>query len=372
MQNILILAGGTGGHIVPGIALAQELQGRGFTAHLLTLNKNRNYSDLQGCPFPVHYYAAPPLPRRIFSIASILFMPRFLYALGQTLRLCRQLKIGLVSGMGGYPMLPGLVAARILHLPYCLCEQNAVAGRASRLFASKAEAFFINFPLTHKIRLASHKIHQIGSPLRPQFTQALQKRCKRAKFKLTKPWHILVLGGSQGALQINALALQILQATNTQFRWTIQCGEPHWQQFQYELRQRVPHPRQKHVKVIAYTTDIAQLYAQAHLLICRAGAGVLSEALCFGLPMLLIPYPYAAEGHQEANAAYLAQAGAALVFKQKHSHAEQVQQALLQLSQTPKRLLAMRQAAFALAMPQASENLGKFISHAPLRSNRPE
>ena len=156
-KNALILAGGTGGHIIPGIALAQALHQRGFTPHLLTLAKNRNYTDFQYFDLALHYHHAPPLPKHPLSLNTFLFIPRFIRALVEALRILRRNAIHFVVGMGGYPMLPGLCAARLLRLDYYLCEQNAVAGRASRLFAAKAQAFFINFPLTHNVNIEPSK-----------------------------------------------------------------------------------------------------------------------------------------------------------------------------------------------------------------------
>lgn len=363
-KNVLILAGGTGGHIVPGIALAQAMYQRGFVVHLLTLTKNRGYADFQNFDLPLHYHAAPPLPKKIISLNTCLFIPRFVWALWQALRTLHRNKINLVVGMGGYPMLAGLCAARLLRCNYYLCEQNAVAGKASRLFASQAEAFFINFPLTHLINIPPNKLHKIGSPLRPQFAHELQalkksktKGLKRKGFQKNM-WNILVLGGSQGALQINKIAWELVQQTGKNFNWTLQCGEAHLK----ELAEQLPSQQYPHVKLIGYTENIAELYTKAQILICRAGAGVITEALCFGLPLLLVPYPYAADGHQYANADYLVNAGAALSFRQKHSNPRDILEILKLLARHPERVSSMREAALKLAEPQASSKIAKAIA----------
>ena len=169
-----------------------------------------------------------------------------------------------------------------------------------------------------------------------------------------------MLGGSQGALQINRIAYSLIQRTDLRFHWTLQCGASHVQ----EVSAQLPTQKYPHVTILGYTAQIAQLYAQAHILLCRAGAGVLTEALCFGLPLLLVPYPYASDGHQDANADYLGQMGAALSFHQKDSNPDTIKQTLELLSKNPKKMLAMQKVALTLAEPQASSKISTIIENA--------
>ena len=374
--KVLIAAGGTGGHIVPGIALAQEFQRQGQSVSFLSLKKNQNYADLKGLlkAMPLYFYDAPPLPQRKFPprlFSFLAFFVRFFKALCRAYLILKKYKIDLVVGMGGYPMIPALTAALILRKPYALCEQNALAGLGTRLFAKKAQALFLNFPLKHaikKIELAKiPKIYCKGNPLRTQMLSLCEKQLKAKrlpkkteKTDKTGKLHVLVLGGSQGALQINRILAQLVPSLGGGFQWTIQCGVSHLR----EMAESLPAHAYPHLRLIGYSSaaELGKFYMGADLLVCRAGAGVLSEALCFGLPLVLIPYPYAADAHQEANADHLSQAGAALVCKQKDIKPERLLQILKKLKEDPQKREAMGQAALALARPQAAKDIAYFLA----------
>ncbi len=367
----LVVAGGTGGHIVPGIALAIELKKQGLAEiHFLSLEKDRAYPDLaslidtkqeatstkQG----LHFYAAPALPTKNKVLDILLFPWRMLGAVQKSYKIIKDHRIDFIVGMGGYPMIPALLSSHLQNKAYYLCEQNAVPGLGTRLFARRAQLLFINFPLvsSHTIKKASHDlIRHSGNPLRP----GLRQKSKQEQTKASQNQdiiHILVLGGSQGALQINTMVQQLIPKLGSKYRWTIQCGSAHIDNFTKFIEKLSVYPDLKNqIELLGYSPNIEKYYRQANLIICRAGAGVLSEALCFGLPLLLIPYPYAADSHQEANADYIGDNGAAIVFKQKHSQTDYLEQALLSLQQDKQKLATMAKAALKLARPNAAEDI---------------
>ena len=268
-------------------------------------------------------------------------------------------------------MIPALLAACLLRRPYVLCEQNAVAGLGTRLFARGARALFLNFPLSHELKgLEPSMIHQKGNPLRSQILRfyksqregnslSFHESKKESPLKRDGELHVLVLGGSQGALQINRILLQIVPRLSEDFHWTLQCGSSHFK----EMSEALSPYDHLHLKLIPYSpsTELGKLYTQADILFCRAGAGVLSEALCFALPLVLLPYPYAADLHQEANAAYLEENGAALVSRQKDTRIEPLLKILKELKEKPQKRRAMSEAALSLALPHASADIAQFI-----------
>ncbi|MEQ9363818.1 MAG: glycosyltransferase, partial [Leptospirales bacterium] len=262
----LIIAGGTGGHIVPGLGLALEFAAAGDAVHFLSLEKNRAYADFKDASFPVHFYAAPPLSKR--PLALVTFPFRFARALWRAWRLLREQAVSCVVGMGGYSIFPGIVAARLSGVPYYLCEQNAVPGRATRLFAGGARRVYLNFPVRDAQLSAAFSPARAllaGNPLRPQLKAiagtpegSAQIKSRRNKSTERKKQSgagrsaqgeavargqggltVLVLGGSQGAAQINAMVAAAIpeldggpragsgskKKSGPIDRWIIQCGE---------------------------------------------------------------------------------------------------------------------------------------------------
>ncbi len=362
-RSILIIAGGTGGHIVPGLGLARELQ-KSFTVHFLTLGKDRGYADFNDLPFPLHTYDAPPIRRSLRGLVS--FPLRFAKALFAAHKLLREIRADLVIGMGGYSIFPGITAAMLGGVPFCLCEQNAVPGRATRLFASWARRTFLNFPVTSdKFQLSARARTVVaGNPLRPKILEFAGRRTgsagkkkaasKKKATKSSKALTALVLGGSQGAAQINAMVVQAAGVfSGKEIRWIVQCGRAHVE----EMQQRLPKGQYPHVELLGYHPGIHEFYKQADVLICRAGAGVLSEGLVFGLPMILVPYPYAADAHQLANARYLEEHGAAVCLDQRDEDPQLLIETLRAWIQKPALRRAAAKASVDLGRPGAAERI---------------
>jgi UDP-N-acetylglucosamine--N-acetylmuramyl-(pentapeptide) pyrophosphoryl-undecaprenol N-acetylglucosamine transferase len=369
-KSVLIIAGGTGGHIVPGLGLALELATE-RRVHFLSLEKNREYADFATLPFPIAFYDAPPLSGLRSARALLSFPLRFARALIVAWRLLGQARVDFVIGMGGYSIFPGIVAARLRGIPYYLCEQNAVPGRATRLFAPGARRIFLNFPIAPARSSAAFQVPRAlltGNPLRPRLRMAAKKA--RAKRKKTRRPGLtaLVLGGSQGATQINSMVAGALAHFATQGRvgtrrnpidrWILQCGAANVD----AMRAQFPEWEFPHVRLLGYYPGIEEFYAAADLLICRAGAGVLSEGLAFGLPMILIPYPFAADNHQLANAEYLAAQGAAVCLNTRASDPALLIETLRIWTASPRREIQERSAAAAaLARPDAAQTITRVV-----------
>ncbi len=376
-QTGVILAGGTGGHIAPGIALALELQNRGIHVHILSLKKNKNYQDFSQLKMEIHFYDMPPLPKNLKG--SILFPLKLCQSLLYSFTFFRKHSIHFVVGMGGYSMIAGLIVATILRKPYYLCESNARPGLATILFARKARKIFINFPISTKLSsfssLSSHqeKMIQVGTPIRPSICHLLNDLAHDSQNKRNKKQgihpssdkicHILVLGGSQGAIQINEIVSQIIlsqqknQNEANKYFWTVQCGEKNLS----SMKQNFPKAKFPSLKLIGYENAIEKYYSQADILICRSGSSVLSEALCFGIPLLLVPYPYSKGEHQEANAQYLASKGAAVCFLQKDTGFEKIYASLHELQLKQQKRKKMILASYQLAQPNAAEKITSMI-----------
>lgn len=364
-RRALIVAGGTGGHITPGLALALELQ-RSLPVDFLSLEKNRNYADFESAPLRFFFYNAPNLSLRL---PGALLLPwRMLRAFLFARRLMRRERYAFVVGCGGYSMAPAILAARSLGRPYYLLEQNVRPGRATRLFANKACAIFANFPLPDgALGAAAPAVAALGNPLRPALRAALtlpesESDFERGAAASTAPAAgfmatVLVLGGSQGAQQINEMCVRALAAAPElrRHRWLIQCGEKNIRAMEASLG------AEANIKLYGYVTGVDAMYRAADVLICRAGAGVLAEALAFGLPIIAIPYPFAADNHQLENAAFLEAAGAALCIRRRDSDPAELLAALQQLLTNAAARRRLADNARALAKPDAAANIAAEI-----------
>ena len=371
---------------MPGLGLALELAARKTgTADVafLSLEKNRTYGDFAGVPFPVFFYDAPPISKNPGALLKFPF--RFMRALRSAMQLMRARNVDCVIGMGGYSIFPGIVAARLLRVPYYLCEQNAVPGRATRLFAGGARHVFLNFPVADQHKTAAfapEHVTLVGNPLRPALRKLAAKstgtkkktagkkpaaKKSAAKKKTTerkRKLKVLVLGGSQGAAQINAMvAAAVPELRKDVAQWIVQCGEKNLE----SMRALLPERANKNVQLLGYHPGIAEFYKQADVLVARAGAGVLSEALAFALPMILIPYPFAADNHQLANAEYLREAGVAHCIRDRSEDPAELIRVLTEWSARPETELTRRAAlARELARPDAaSEIVTKILGDLP-------
>ncbi|MBI41383.1 MAG: hypothetical protein CMF59_17440 [Leptospiraceae bacterium] len=362
--RFLVVAGGTGGHLSPGTALASHLQDSGLSVEFLSLKKNSGYPDLKSANYPVHFYSAPSLnARRI-----LLFPFQLIGAIIHAFPVVR--KSDAVVLMGGFPCLPAGLAGLMLRKSIYLCEQNAVMGRANRFFARFARNVFLNLPLTGRNHTGDWPV--VGNPLRKSFLQktarstkksvAAKKKSSRSAashvsgFSSGRGSRILVAGGSQGARQLNEMVLDLARSHPDEFqkyRWVLQAGLKNEDYMRSELSGL------KNIKVIGFDPDIHRFYREADLMVCRAGAGVLTEAFLFGLPMILIPYPYATDSHQKENAMYAHLAGAGVLIDSTESRGDLLRDALQGLN--AKKLKGMARLSHSLARPDAATRIQNYL-----------
>jgi UDP-N-acetylglucosamine--N-acetylmuramyl-(pentapeptide) pyrophosphoryl-undecaprenol N-acetylglucosamine transferase len=343
--NVLIMAGGTGGHVFPALACAREFQARGYSVHWLGTPRGIENELVPAAGLPLHLINVAGLRGK--GLRSLLKAPFTLVnALWQARRIVRELQPVCVLGMGGFVTGPGGLAARLADVPLIIHEQNAVAGTANRCLALFARQICQAFPATFKSR---EKLHTTGNPVREElFLETPRKPLKNRQIKL------LVLGGSLGAEPLNKLLPQALALLDTQVRPEIfhQCGKQH---------EQATAERYKAVAVVAevapFISNMAQAYGWADLVVCRAGALTVSELAAAGLPALLIPLPHAIDDHQTRNAAYLADQGAAVLMPQASTSAADLAARLSEILMDTDRLNTMASTARRLAKPDATRNV---------------
>lgn len=343
--NVLIMAGGTGGHVFPALACAREFQARGYQVHWLGTPRGIENELVPAAGLPLHRIQVSGLRGK--NKLSLLKAPfQLLRALWQAWRIVRQVRPVCALGMGGYVTGPGGLAARLTGVPLVIHEQNAVAGTANRLLAPFAGRVCEAFPDTFK---TSGKRRTTGNPVRAE----LFGTAPRAPLA-ERPPHLLVLGGSLGAEPLNKLLPVGLAQVDPALRPEVrhQAGRQHADITAQRYREVGVE-----AEVMPFITDMADAYAWADLVVCRAGALTVSELAAAALPALLIPLPHAIDDHQTANANYLVKAGAALLLVQRATDAAGFAECFSELTKHRERLAAMSAMAGKLAKPNATREV---------------
>jgi len=351
--RVVVAGGGTGGHVTPALALAERIAERGDEVRLFGSRRG-----LEARLVPEAGFELVALPARQLAGRGAL---RRLAALPDLARACAvaRRELGafdaqLVISVGGYAAAPAVVAAVLRRTPLALLEPNAVPGRANRAAARFARRIFVQFEeAAHwfEARGGRGRVGRLGIPLRRALVLAFRGAPPRRA--PAPPLRLLVFGGSQGAHQINeALCEAAPRLDPAGFEIFHQTGAAD--------RARVAAAYAAtglRAEVAAFEPDMPRRYRWADLALCRAGALTLAELTLSGLPALLVPYPFAADDHQAANARALARAGAARVLAPRELEAGALAGALAGLAAAPGRLLEMGAAAAKLARPDAAERI---------------
>ncbi|MBV1815353.1 undecaprenyldiphospho-muramoylpentapeptide beta-N-acetylglucosaminyltransferase [Pseudomonas viridiflava] len=343
--NVLIMAGGTGGHVFPALACAREFQSRGYKVHWLGTSRGIENELVPQAGLTLHLINVTGLRGK--GRLSLLKAPLMLLkALMQARKVVRELKPVCVVGFGGYVTGPGGLAAKLAGVPLIIHEQNAVAGTANRSLASFASRVCEAFPDTFA---ASKKRRTTGNPVRVElFLETPRQALAGRKARL------LVLGGSLGAEPLNKLLPEALAQLPVDIRPEVfhQAGKNH---------DEITAERYRNVGVEAqvapFIQNMAQAYSWADLVVCRAGALTISELAAAGLPSLLIPLPHAIDDHQSRNADYLAREGAAFVMPQATTGVAEMAARLKEVLMQPEQLNSMARTARRLAKPDATNTV---------------
>ncbi|MDB5982459.1 MAG: murG, partial [Pseudomonas sp.] len=302
--NVLIMAGGTGGHVFPALACAREFQARGYSVHWLGTPRGIENQLVPEAGLPLHLINMTGLRGKgVLALFKAPFV--LLKALLQARKIVKQLRPVCVLGLGGYVTGPGGIAAKLAGVPLIIHEQNAIAGTANRSLVPFASRVCEAFPNTFS---ASAKRRTTGNPVRTElFLETPRQALAGRKARL------LVLGGSLGAEPLNKLLPAALELLPPELRPEVfhQAGKNH-----DEITAERYRTAGVEAQVAPFIKDMAQAYGWADLVVCRAGALTVSELAAAGLPSLLVPLPHAIDDHQSRNADYLAREGAAFVMPQ--------------------------------------------------------
>lgn len=339
-RTLLIMAGGTGGHVFPGLAVADEMRARGWNVVWMGARAGMEARLVPARGYPMAWVHAAQARGR--GLAAALFLPlHLLIGFWQSARAILRIRPDVVLGMGGYVAFPGGMMASLLARPLAIHEQNAVAGLANRVLARLADRVMVAFPG------ALPNAEWTGNPVRTEIAALAPPETRYGA--RGGALSLLVVGGSQGAQALNEVLPQALASLAREARPGVvhQTGERH-----LEATRAAYAAAGVEAELIAFIDDMAARYAAADLVICRAGAMTIAEISAAGLASVLVPFPHAVDDHQTANARWLADRGAAILLPQRELSPARLASLLASLDRP--QLMEMARRARGLGRPDAA------------------
>jgi UDP-N-acetylglucosamine--N-acetylmuramyl-(pentapeptide) pyrophosphoryl-undecaprenol N-acetylglucosamine transferase len=344
--RILIMAGGTGGHVFPALALARLLRAASHEVVWLGTQRGLEARLVPADGFPIEWLAMGGLRGK--GVATLLAAPfRLLRAIWQALGVMRRRRPSLVVGFGGFVTGPGGVAAWLTRRPLVIHEQNAIAGYSNRVLAHLARRVLTAFPGAFP---AAVDARVVGNPVRAEIVMQPPpaERFARREGAL----RVLVVGGSLGAARLNSVVPLAAVQSGVALRLRHQAGERG-----LDAARAAYAEAGVQAEVTAFIDDMAQAYADADLVICRAGALTVSELAAVGVGAILVPFPAAVDDHQTVNAQFLVREGAAVLIADRDLTPQRLATELRALCEGRGKLLAMAERARAVARPRSAEEL---------------
>ncbi|BBM02330.1 undecaprenyldiphospho-muramoylpentapeptide beta-N-acetylglucosaminyltransferase [Microbulbifer sp. GL-2] len=343
-KTFLVMAGGTGGHVFPALAVAKALQEQGASVEWLGTQRGIEARLIPEADIPLHFILVEGV-RGKGKLALLKAPLQIMRALAQARAVVKKVQPDAVLGFGGFATGPGGVAARLSGIPLIIHEQNAVAGTTNRLLSRIAnrvlEAFSSGLP----------RAVQVGNPVRNEIVRLPEPQLR---IGTQSPLRLLVLGGSLGAVAINELVPKAIAQLPVSLRPVVihQSGERH-----LGLAREAYRTAGIDAEVVPFIEDMAEAYSSADLIICRAGALTVSEIAAAGVGAIMVPFPFAIDDHQTRNGEWLQNAGGAVVMQQNAMDAEKLSAKLQEFLSNPKKLLEMAEAARRVAKTDATDQV---------------
>jgi len=363
-KTVMLMAGGTGGHVFPALAVADELKQQGYDIHWLGTAVGIEADLVPKSGYPLHCIKVTGL-RGKGKLALLAAPLKILKAIYQALQFMRTVRPSAVLGLGGFATGPGGVAAKLLGIPLLIHEQNAFPGMTNRLLKPLANVVMQAFPNTFKgtpNKQGLKKLLTTGNPIRASILDLKSNQKEKSSEETTSgntKLNVLIIGGSLGAVALNnavmdALALMIAEGVAEDSLPNVwhQVGKKNIESVQQAYLKKGLKGK---ANVVAFIDDVAKAYAWADLVVCRAGALTVSEVACAGKAAIFIPFPFAVDDHQTANAQVLAAAGAAEIKQQNELSAQWLAARWVTYAKQPALLNNMAIAAKAASIADATE-----------------
>lgn len=376
-MRLIIAGGGTGGHLFPGIAIAEELKGRETRNEVLFVGTEKGIEArvLPRLGWPVKFISAEGMKGKGVTArarALLKLIPGFF----ESMRIIRAFKPDVVLGVGGYASAPMVMGARFMGVRTAIHEQNALPGVTNRILGKVVNIVFVSF-LDSTVFFPNGKVVVSGNPLRKEILEGLKEGIKAGGRK-----SILVFGGSLGAHRINTAILEMVKHLDEAHSWTIvhQTGEKDLEEVKEGYRKagfrvkNAPFPPgmgpgfktavgdagvedskgEFDIEVRPFIDDMASAYREADMVICRAGATTVAELTAAGRPAILIPYPFAADDHQRVNAESLVKTGGVIMILEKDLTGERLAAEVKRIFDDEKLLINMGEKVRGLARLDAA------------------
>ncbi len=356
--RVVFAGGGTGGHLFPGIALAKEFEARFPGSRILFVSSGRpieekvlsktgyetafiQVSGIKGKSLWAKFKSAMILPKGVLTAVALL----------------RKFKPHVVMGLGGYSAGPVILGAWMLGIHRAICEQNQVPGITNKILARFSDRIYVAYTNT-PLKAAPEKIRVFGNPVRREIIESLQKAGNDSG-GLQKVFTVLILGGSQGAHGLNTALVEAVGHLNhpEQYRFIHQTGEA-----DSAMVQRAYDEKKISHTTVPFFEDMASLYRQADLVVCRSGATTLAEVAIAGCAVIFVPFPHAADNHQVFNAKPLVEAGAAEMILEKDLNGHVLAQRLEFYAKHPEIRAQMKKKIKTFGYPDAAERIVEDVS----------
>jgi len=360
VTRLLIAGGGTGGHLFPGVAVAEALRAREPDAEVLFVGTERGIEArvLDGLGWQLATIDASGL-KTVGLLGALKGLFRVPRALWQSRRIIKRFRPDAVIGVGGYASGPAVLAAWLMRRRTAILEQNSIPGLTNKILGKLARAVFIAFDETRRFFRAK-KLIMTGTPIRAQIRDRLTAGGEDRPARNGDRFRLFVFGGSQGAMAVNELvpdAVAQLAAAGRSLDVVHQTGQ-----------RDLDRTRERYAAAgveadcRAFIDDMASEYHRADLVVARSGAATVAELAAAGVPAILIPYPTAADNHQEINAREMADRGAALMLRQADLDGSKLAEELMKLMEDPGALERMRSGMKALGRPNAADAIVDWIT----------
>jgi UDP-N-acetylglucosamine--N-acetylmuramyl-(pentapeptide) pyrophosphoryl-undecaprenol N-acetylglucosamine transferase len=352
-KNVLIMAGGTGGHVIPALSVAKHLKQKGYQVHWLGSIQGIENDLVPDAGYELHRISISGL-RGNGLLKKLLAPFQLLRALWQTLKVFMVLKPEMALGMGGFASGPGGLMAWLLKVPLVIHEQNAIAGMTNTILSKKSSKLLQAFEGTFDIK----GVKTVGNPVRTTIANITEPTLRLEN--RTDSLNVLVVGGSLGAVAINDVLVETMAQLPDDSSINVhhQVGKRNFESVKQAYT--AAGITNKNVKVSAFIADMAAEFSWADVVICRAGALTVCELMAAGVASILIPYPFAVDDHQTANARFLSDADAGLLCDQNEFTADYLINQLTMLRQNKSKLLEMSIAARGLAKPESAKVVANY------------
>lgn len=352
-MKVLIAAGGTGGHITPGIAIANKLREEGHSILFVGTTGGMEVDLVPKAGFDIKYIHARGLYRGI-SLKNLKTFSELFKGINDVKNIIKEEKIDLVVGTGGYVTAPAMIAAIKCNIPTLIHESNALPGKTTKWLTKKVDKVAVGFKAAlDELPDTNNKVYT-GNPTK--ISDSFSKAMLKKKLNIDKPL-VLVFGGSQGAKKLNETMIDFINSSKiSDYEIIYATGPKHYDEIISKIKVSNPN-----VKIEKYIYNMEEIMGASDLAVCRSGALTVTELGIVGLPAILIPFPYAAENHQYYNAKTIEDSNAGIIIEEKDLTTEKLKNAIEDLIYNKEKLEQMSKNAKKEDMKNAIDKIMKEI-----------